>query len=343
MSKALLCLLPTLTVAMNCTVDPSSQNAVWPRVVQGYIKSTWEAASHVTGLANVKHTDNPFMKGNSLRRRRSADNCVTRVFPLGDLTLNIVNINPWQYNAITAAFQYMMLMYCLPTDENPIDLTIVTDDPEPSDSAVIGMWNGVYIALYVNRISSLDMLFLVTVHEILHALTFNCEGAGGDSFCDLAPNQKYLGSTVVNVMGTSEIYTDTQRVHWQNDRDPFSFDVMEPILTADNVQVSRGTISATKDIRSTWTVLACDSADNCPEPFSNWACVNAGSNLAGYCVLKTNLIAPRPDPAQYRAYTNPVLFEFGFGALTAIALWLTCNKRRLWLIHQRHIKSVSSA
>ena len=82
------------------------------------------------------------------------------------------------------AHRYMMLAYNLNDPaETQHTIRIRTTAEIPDDSRV-GMWNGVEIVLYMNVIHSLDLLFLITVHEYLHDLAFSYVDVGHGSFQD---------------------------------------------------------------------------------------------------------------------------------------------------------------
>jgi hypothetical protein len=70
--------------------------------------------------------------------------------------------------AIRNAYQYLSMLYTIDPDAtSPVDLEIRTNSTPPAESpTIIGSWNGVYIDLYVSRISSPDMLFTVALHEV---------------------------------------------------------------------------------------------------------------------------------------------------------------------------------
>ena len=72
-------------------------------------------------------------------------------------------------------------------------------------------------------------------------------------------------------------------MHWRNDEEPHAVDVMEPILSAYKVALSRSTVAAIEDSRgANWRSLACwDAVSHCPQ---NHTCTGAQQHLPGWCL-----------------------------------------------------------
>jgi len=179
-------------------------------------------------------------------------------------------------------------MFGIPESDEQLDFNLIVGGKSPPGTSIIGYWDYTSIRIYTDSISNTHALFLVTVHELFHALGF-----GSNAFRDLTTDALvYTGSRVDSCVSGRTVYTDTLVQHWRNNHHPFHDDVQEPILPLDgSASVSRCTASAIIDMHPTWTGYACDSDSDCP---TNHTCAGKQRNLAGICVhLNSALLVPR--------------------------------------------------
>lgn len=206
-------------------------------------------------------------------------------------------------------------MYVIPEDEAPVDIDMIVGTASPEGTSIIGSWNGLYIALHTLSIDSLDLLFLVVLHELFHVLHF------GDSVFDslTTVNDTYIGSRVADCVSNKTVHTDELHHHWALNTAPFSTDFMEPVIPSDgNVHVSRCSATAAIETKTTWTLMACDTSDHCE---TNYTCVGKTSHLVGVClhVDEDSLVAARSQSVspvrqfpQLTAFVGGVFFLLNF-------------------------------
>lgn len=112
--------------------------------------------------------------------------------------------------------------------------------------------------------SSVDGMFIVAVHEILHIAAFNGH---------VMTNGNYTGPRVRSINSGTLVISG---YHWTASSD-LDNDVMEAILT-ESTRVSVETMVVPDDIRG-WTSIACRTNDHC----TDGQCVSQSHSLPGYC------------------------------------------------------------
>jgi hypothetical protein len=242
------------------------------------------------------------------RERREVSDFVRR-FPLGSLDIaeDEVALSSAQRRTIHHAYQYIILLYNL--DDNttePHTFHITTSATIPPDNRV-GEWNGITITLFLNVITSIDMLFTITLHEMFHSLAFGTVDVGNGSFTSRSDGDQHTGANVLSCLNktrsyTDNVYTDATRAHWKDNTDPFTFDVMEPVLPTNGVDISPCTIAAVIDTRPTWTSLSCTDDTDCPT--TNHTCASLGKHLGNVClILGASSNITLPHATQYPQFT----------------------------------------
>jgi hypothetical protein len=228
-------------------------------------------------------------------RRRSVQ--APRRWALETLTI-VGETTHLQRHVISQAFQYTSLLY---TADAPESVVVSTQEPVPP-GAVVGWFNGTTVAIFLSRIGGNDdLLFMVTVHEILHQLAFGGVDVGHGSFSDRSVNQVYTGTTVTSCLGSSP-RTDPSKAHWANDVAPFDADIMEPVLpSGSKVALARCSAAAVIDTRPTWALMACTLDAQCG---TEMVCVGHAP-LVGYCAYPTQTREATP------VRTRPTLIGLG--------------------------------
>jgi hypothetical protein len=120
---------------------------------------------------------------------------------------------------------------------------------------------------------------------MFHAIAFTSLDFGNGSFTSKSDTltYQYNGPVVNDIIAPHTATVDTTRAHWANNVGVFAFDVMEPVLDADKVALSRGTCGAVIDCRGdSWLLMACtQTAGQCPD---NHTCVGYQDHLPGFCL-----------------------------------------------------------
>lgn len=280
-----------------------TDDGIYPPVVHEYNKFV----QHTSAIAHVHG-----------KQRRDVTAMVyypfNRLYWYGDISLA-------QKRIIRHAWQYTMTMYNVPSTYEPIDLHIVTGTSTPSATSIIGYWNGTHIGIHTASIHNDNLLFLVTIHEIFHALGF-----GGTIFRALTTNEfLYEGTNVSECVSGESVYTDDIIAHWKLDTNPFANEVQEPILPSDgSANVGRCTASAVIDFNEDWTLTACDTSEQCRDGF---VCVGKQTHLVGICISGSSAsLLPAKSTSKYDHF--PPITSFVIGIAFVFQTMGMCAKRR---------------
>lgn len=234
----------------------------------------------------VPHDDNNEDDVSVVRHRRTTD---TRRYAVNGLVLDDspYRLTSLQRRTIYDAHRFLMVAYNLDSaSETPHSFSVQTSNVVPSTS-MVGLWSSGQITLFVRAIPSIDMLFVVTLHEFLHDLAFSNVNVGAGSFQDRTNDTTFQhhGSAVdscFRLRGQSHtIYTDVYESHWKLDTNPFSTDVMEPVVPFGSVQISPCTLAVVIDTRPTWSLMTCRNSADCR---FNYTCYSLGRYLGKMCL-----------------------------------------------------------
>jgi len=260
-------------------------------------------------------------------RRRSLETEQIRYFPFSELNfVGHPGVN--DKKIIQQAWQYASMLYTVNETDTPLSLTLITNATPPAQyPTVIGMYDGTDVYIYVSRITSNDMLFLVTIHELFHWLAFYSVDVGHGSFVTrTSPEKVYNGPRVGPCVNNVTVRTDDFVAHWRNDEAPFIHDVMEPILpSSGDAQISVCTTMVVVETRTNWTLMSCNSDPECPV---NHSCVGTQPHLAGTCIHTNSIILVESEPAKAPIRQFPKLTAFIFGVFTALNLVAQCARRK---------------
>jgi hypothetical protein len=239
-------------------------------------------------------------------RARRSD--VQYSFPFADYVV-VGPLGARQALVVASAHRWLSLLYRIPLDEPQV--TFVISTVETAADSVLGWFNGTTIALLVDRIGANDdLLFVVTVHEMLHQLAF-----GLTPFtAAVTPEHQYTGAAVADCVGpNTSVHVDDTRAHWADGVAPFSDDVMEPFIHS-GARLSRCTAAAVIDVHPGWKLLACTSSEHC----EHGECTGSTPHLVGYCSTG-GVLAPKPATA------TSALLAFSIGAGFMIVCILNCH------------------
>lgn len=198
-------------------------------------------------------------------------------------------VSTQQYRAIARAYRHVRALFDIPVTESPVDLTIIANvsGPESNTSyTTVGSWDGTYIYVYLDAIarssSPLDQLYMVVIHEILHALAFTNTDYGSGSFSSRSgPEFVYTGTEVAECTDGATVRTDDTRAHWSQTDAWFAGDIQTPVLSG-SARISPCTAAAVIESRATWVSRACNGPADCPS--GNQTCVPIGNGLGGQCL-----------------------------------------------------------
>ena len=291
----------------------STPGGTYPAVVEAYR----------VGVRNA--STRPVIHRTVHRGRRELGDAPVRNFPFSELNF-VGSPGTRRRKIIQHAWQYTSALFTTDDDSLP-PLTLVTNATPPADSpAVIGQFDGDVVYIYVDRVDGDDMLFLVTVHELFHWLAFYDVDVGAGSFVDrTSPENVYSGPRVGPCVNNVTVYTDAAVAHWRNDADPFSSDVMEPILPANgDAQISVCTSAAVVETRTSWTLMSCDSTAQCPV---DHVCVAPSAHIAGVCIHVDAIVLVESEPPKAPIQQFPKLTAFIFGVFTAFSVISQCATR----------------
>lgn len=260
----LLNLLPAVASTL-CFVDPSAPPVLGH--MRAYMKS--RPAKRLAAAGGERH-------------RRSV-----YVSPLGALTI-VGDVSSDQLRAMSRAYRHVARLFRMPAGETAVPITVIANATAPviaNNLQIVGQWDGTYVYVYLDVISSNDQLYAVTIHEILHALSFTGADYGYGSFSSRSDPDTlvYSGTGVSTCTGGATVRTDSYRVHWAEDDAFFGGDIQTPILSGD-ARVSKCTAAAVVESRGTWLSLACDTSSDCA---GNATCYTVGDQLGGACLSVT--------------------------------------------------------
>lgn len=306
-----------------CNATPG---AVYPPLVGEYEATPVETSVYDLHGVQAQHR-NQNRNQHRYRNRRASETIRRRYVVSGlDFDDGEVAVTTQQRRAIYDAYRFMMRAYNLDDDEDvPITVRIATSATIPAGS-VVGSWTPAEIVLYMNAITSVDMLFAITIHELLHDFAFSYVTDGGSSFQDRTDDTTLVhnGTSVDACFETTggsvpTIYTDITQAHWWNDRYPFASDVMEPVLPTNGVSISPCTLAAVVDTRPTWSTMTCVTTVDCG---FNYTCYHIGDHLGKLCLA----LKPTSTAATRNSHQYPVFTAYIYTVMILFMVLYQCGK-----------------
>lgn len=198
-----------------------------------------------------------------------------------------------QRRAIRLGYQCALLLFR--QLDNNLTITFSNGGPSPSDK--LGYTVGTSIVVYT---SSVDVLFVVVLHELFHVFGFGAlADPGQTSFFTRAESGSIARRDLPRVA------TDAARSHWL-----WTFELMNPTINPVTTRVDPEALWMVQQSRPTWTTRQCQTDKDC--------------TLVGYRCGETRgfgRMCHRPVTTSYNSIT-PILSLAAVGCTLALTGWV---------------------